>query len=54
VIYLIRYYYRLKCVFGQHLWVGTLAGDGIDDPVEYYWCLHCNKEQLDSPYKEGK
>ncbi len=27
-------------------WYGTLAGDGIDDPVEYYWCMTCNKEQL--------
>jgi|DEB19_MinimDraft_3_1074340.scaffolds.fasta_scaffold422275_2 hypothetical protein len=50
--YLIALYYRLKCVFGVHLWVGTLAGDDINSPVDYYWCLHCQKEQKHSPYKE--
>lgn len=52
MIYIKYYYYRLKCVFGFHFWIGALAGDGIDAPVEYYWCMWCNKEQLDSPYKE--
>lgn len=54
MIYLIGFYYRLKCVFGVHFWIGTLAGDGLHDPVDYYWCLHCRKEQKHSPYKEDK
>lgn len=52
MIYIRAFYYRLKCRFGYHFWIGTLAGDGIDDPVEYYWCMTCGKEQLDNPYKE--
>lgn len=52
MIYLWHYYNRLKCLFGSHFWIGTLAGDGIDDPVEFYWCMTCGKEQLDDPYEK--
>jgi hypothetical protein len=54
VIYLWYWYNRLKCLFGFHFWVGTLAGDNFDDPVDYYWCMNCHKEQKESPYKEDK
>jgi hypothetical protein len=54
VIYLWYWYNRLKCLFGFHFWIGTLAGDNFDDPVDYYWCMNCHKEQKESPYKEDK
>jgi hypothetical protein len=54
VIYLWYWYNRLKCLFGFHFWVGTLAGDNFDDPVDYYWCMNCHKEQKESPHKEDK
>ena len=54
MIYLWYWYNRLKCLFGFHFWVGALAGDNFDDPVDYYWCMNCHKEQKESPYKEDK
>ena len=54
MIYLWYWYNRLKCLFGFHFWVGTIAGDNFDDPVDYYWCMNCHKEQKESPYKEDK
>ena len=54
MIYLWYWYNRLKCFFGFHFWVGTLAGDNFDDPVDYYWCMNCHKEQKESPYEEDK
>jgi hypothetical protein len=54
VIYLWYWYNRLKCLFGFHFWIGTLAGDSFDDPVDYYWCMNCHKEQKESPYKEDR
>ena len=54
MIYLWYWNNRLKCLFGFHFWVGTLAGDNFDDPVDYYWCMNCHKEQKESPYEEDK
>lgn len=54
MIYIKAYYYRLKCVFGFHFWIGTLTGNDINDPVDYYWCMWCRKEQKHSPYKEDR
>ena len=51
---------RVRCLFGFHFWCGVLKENfdwihsKFDDHIDYYYCLTCKKEQIESPYRKER